>query len=202
MIRLWDMIRPTSCKVLFEKESVDALADDAELQVSFVAANIEAYLADPTKFALDDDFREDLLLRGIEDDDKRALIDLMDLNTLADLPDRAGLVGAILDRTAADVSALDGSVAQSLIKHSSPLTTQISLFNKCHAALSDDDVRGILADLPRPYSEIKSGNFNARLANTEENLALVEWLDARNIISSWSEGGWFSDDIRVNLYRR
>lgn len=189
-------------KVLFEKDSVDALADDTELQVSFVAANIEAYLADPTKFALDDDFREDLLLMRIEDDDKRALIDLMDLNTLADLPDRAGLVGAILDRTAADVSALDGSVAQSLIKHSTPVTTQISLFNKCHAALSDDDVRRILTDLPRPYSEIKSGNYSARLANTAENLALAEWLDARNIISSWSEGGWFSDDIRVNLYRR
>lgn len=189
-------------KVLFEKDSVDALADDTELQVSFVAANIEAYLADPTKFALDDDFREDLLLMRIEDDHKRAVIDLMDLNTLADLPDRAGLVGAILDRTAADVSALDGSVAQSLIKHSTPVTTQISLFNKCHAALSDDDVRRILADLPRPYSEIKSGNYSARLANTAENLALVEWLDARNIISSWSEGGWFSDNIRVNLYRR
>lgn len=189
-------------KVLFEKDSVDALADDAELQVSFVAANIEAYLVDPTKFALDDDFREDLLLRGIEDDDKRALIDLMDLNALTGLPDRAGLVGAILDRTAADVSTLGGSIAHALITHSRPLTTQISLFNKCHAALSDDDVRGILADLPRPYSEIKSGNYSARLANTAENLALVEWLDARNIISSWSKAGWLSDDIRVNLYRR
>jgi hypothetical protein len=189
-------------KVLFERDSVDALADDTELQVAFVAANIEAYLADPTKFALDDDFREGLLLSGIEDDDKRALIDLMDLDALADLPDRAGLVGAILDRSAADVSGLSGNVARSLIAHSRPLATQISLFNKCHAALNDDEVRQLLADLPRPYSEIKSGNYTARLPNTADNIALVEWLDARNIISSWSEGGWFSDDIRVNLYRR
>ena len=189
-------------KVLFEKDSVDALADDTELQVSFVAANIEAYLADPTKFALDDDFCENLLLSGIEDDDKRALIDLMDLDALADLPDRAGLVGAILDRSAADVSSLSGNVARSLIAHSRPLTTQVSLLNKCHAALNDDDVRGLLAGLPKPYSEIKSGNYSARLPHTADNLALVEWLDARNIISSWSKGGWFSDDIRVNLYRR
>lgn len=188
-------------KVLFEKDSLDALAGDAELQAAFVAANIESYLADPTQFALDDDFHETLLLGEITDDDKRALVDLMDLNALADLPERAGLVGTILDRTAADVSALDRSVARSLIAHSKPITTQISLFNKCHAALSDDDVRGILASLPRPYSEIKTGNYFARLANTAENLALVKWLDARSIISSWSEGGWFSNDIRVNPYR-
>jgi hypothetical protein len=32
-------------------------------------------------------------------------------------------------------------------------------------------------------------------------LELVKWLDARNIISSWSIA-LFGDAIRINLYRR
>ncbi len=61
---------------------------------------------------------------------------------------------------------------------------------------------GVLADLPRPFSEIRTGYLTPRLTKTPGNLALVRWLAARKIISSWSEGGIFVDDIRVNLFRR
>lgn len=189
-------------KITFSKGSLDALADHSDLQVLFVAANIATYLTDPDEFALDDDFREELLRAQINNGDKRAIVELMDLSALASLPERAALIGPIIDRTDANIADFNANIAQSLIVHSSPIATQISLFNKCHSLLSDNDVRQVLANLPRPFSEITTGYLTPRLPNSAENLALVKWLDSRNIISSWSEGGFFTDDIRVNLYRR
>ncbi len=71
------------------------------------------------------------------------------------------------------------------------------------AELSHDDVRQILAALPAPYSDIKTGYY-ARLDNNSENRTLLGWLDTRNIISSWSVESplFFTEYLRVNLYRR
>jgi len=189
-------------KITFTKESLDALADNWDLQVRFVAANIDTYLEDPDNFALDDDFREELLRSEIDNVAKLRIVELMDLGALAGLPERSALVGTIINNTDANISNLNGSIAQSLIIHSTPIATQISLLNKYHSLMADDEVRHVLAKLPEPFSEIKTGYNTPRLKNTPENQILVRWLDSRNIISSWSESSFFSDDIRVNLYRR
>jgi len=189
-------------KIAFTKDSFDALVDDADLQILFVAANIDAYLADPDAFALDDDMHEQLLGAEIATSEKRAIVDLMDLGALAEDPDRAALIGPIVDRANAGIPQIDAQAVQSLIIHSRPVATQISLFNKCQSLLTDDEVRHVLGNLPEPYSEIATGHYYVRLPNSPEGLALAAWLDSRNIISSWSQGGFFTDDIRVNLYRR
>jgi hypothetical protein len=67
--------------------------------------------------------------------------------------------------------------------------------------LAKEELRTVLRKLPKPYSDIKTGYGIPRLKNSPENLELVRWLDSRGIISSWSEGGLFTGDIRVNLYR-
>ena len=188
-------------KVTFTKDSLDALVQDASLQILFVAANVEEYLTNPDAFALDDDFREMLLETDISDKNKRAIIDLLDLNALSGLPDRAALIGPILARTDAKISNLNANIARSLILNSGPPRTQIALLNEVHSAFTDDEARQLLADLPRPYSEIRKGYNKPRLKNTVEHLSLVEWLDSRNIISSWTDGSWFTDDILVHLYR-
>ncbi|MDB4308323.1 hypothetical protein N9919_00135 [Porticoccaceae bacterium] len=188
-------------KIVFSNENLEALADYRNLQVLFVAANLDIYLTDPDNFALDDSFREELLRSEIKNVDKLQLVELMDLDALVDLPERSGLIGSIIDSTDADISNLNGSVAQLLIKHSTPIATQISLFNKCHSLMEDDEVRQALANLPEPFSEIQVGYNKPRLENTSENQALVRWLDSRSIISSWSDGGTFTNDIKVNLYR-
>ena len=203
-----DGLEPTKLRILigerritFSKESLDTLADTKDLQVLFVATNVDTYLADPDGFALDDGFREELLRSKIDQGAKRRIVDLMDLGALVGLPERSALVGSIINQQDANISNIDASIAQSLVAHSRPIATQISLFNKCHSLLADDEVRDILASLPRPFSEVKIGYSVPRLKNSPENLDLVRWLDSRNIISSWSEGGFFSNDIRVNLYR-
>ncbi|ALM53766.1 hypothetical protein [Halomonas huangheensis] len=188
-------------KINFTKESLDALTDNRDLQVLFVAANIDTYLEDPDNFALDDGFREELLQTGIDDTAKLGIVKLMDLGALAGLPERSALIGQIINNTNTKVSELDSSSAQAMIIHSNPIATQISLFNKYHSLMEDNEVRHVLASLPPPFSEIKTGYKTPRLENTPDNRNLVSWLDSRNIISSWSDDSLFNNDIRVNLYR-
>lgn len=188
-------------KVTFTTEILEALSGNRDLQVAFVATNIDIYLADPGSFALDDWFREELLQADIDQDAKRETVKLMDLTVLVDLPERSARIGPIINNADVNSFSLDGSVAQSLIEHSRPIATQISLLNKCHYLMTDDEVRHVLTKLPSPFCEIKTGYGVPRLRNNPENLALVKWLDSRDIISSWSEGSLFSNDIRVNLYR-
>ena len=189
-------------KIKFTKESFDALADIEDLQVLFVATNLDTYLTDPNIFALDDDFREELLRSDVDNAGKLGVVELMDLEALVDLPERSALIGPIISSADANISKIGGSSAQSLIIHSRPIATQISLFNKYHSLMSDDEVHHVLANLPHPFSEIKTGYFTPRLKNIPANRDFVKWLDSRNIISSWGEDRLFTDDIKVNLYRR
>ncbi len=191
-------------KITFSKENLDLLDVETDLPVLFVAENIESYLESPDEFALDDDFRASLLRMAISDSVKRAIVDLMDMNALTEFPDRAALIGPILDRTDIQLPQLDSLSARSLILNTEPVETQLSLFCKLHSTMTVEEVRQVLASLPKPFSEITIGYHIPRLSNSDENRGLVEWLDNRGIISSWSEGGgWFSgDDIRVNLKRK
>ena len=189
-------------KITFTKESLDALADNRDLQVLFVAANIEKYLADPGSFVFEDSFREELLRSKIDNVAKLKIVELMELEALVDLPDRSALIGPIIDQFDTVIPMPNGSVVQSLIMHSTPITTQISLFNKYHSLMTDDEVRHVLNSLPKPFCEIKTGYNVPRLQNTPENHDLVRWLDSRNIVSSWSVSEFFTDTIKVNLYRR
>lgn len=187
-------------KITFTKESLDKLADHSDLQVLFVAANIDIYLMDSDNYSLDDDFLDELLRTQIDILDKLRIVELMDLESLKILPKRSALIGPIIDKADGKISNLNGSIIQSLIRYSSPIATQISLFNKYHYLLTDSEVRSVLVNLPKPFSEIKTGYSTPRLHNTPENKDLVQWLDSRNIISSWKEG-MLADKLKINLYR-
>jgi putative heme iron utilization protein len=191
-------------KVSFSKENLDYLDASTGLRVLFVAKNIKAYLSSPDTFGLDDDFREKLLQAGITDTEKRAIIGLMDIAALTGRPERAAIIGSVLNRTDVNILGLDASIARSLILYSKPIGTQISLFNKLHASMTVDETRQVLAKLPKPFSEITTGYHSPRLPKSDENRSLVQWLETRGIISSWREGrgGLLGDEIRVNLRRR
>lgn len=188
-------------KVNFSKENLIAIQENIDLQVLFVVKNIDSYLKNEAMFALDDDFRELLLGQDIDDTSKLSIVRSMDLSVLNSLPARAGKVGGILENTGADVPALGADAARAVILNSAPLSVQISLFNAYQNILSDGEVREILAALPAPFSEIKTGYRAPRLDKTDINIAFVKWLDKRNIISSWSDA-LFGNAIRINLYRR
>lgn len=187
--------------ITFSEDSFAFLVEKQNLQVLYVASNIDRYLDDKTKFALDDNFRQKLLNSKISDDRKIKIIADMDLTSLASLPDRASIIGQIFHRVVADFGGLSAEAAQALIVHSKPIAAQISLFNRFQKALSDEEVSATLNQLPKPFSEIEPGWKQPTIPTTSENLELVEWLESRSIISS-SKPTFFTDEIRIYNRRK
>lgn len=186
-------------KITFSQENLDKLADYRDLQIHFVATNIKTYLDNPQEYEIDDIFREALLRTDIDEQTKLRIVELMDLEQLVNLPERAALIGPLIDASKVNSFNLSEGVVRSLVLHSSPITKQISLLNKYQSSLTNEQVRSILASLPKPFSEISFGHHQPKLKNTPENQDLIKWLDKRNIISS---PRFYPHDIKVNLYRR
>lgn len=186
-------------RISFSNDTVSALMEEIDLQLLFVVKNIEKYLTDVAEFGLDDDFRDRLLGENIGDGQKLATIRVMDLTSLGSLPARAGKVGMILERTGADTVMLNAEGAWAAIVNSAPVRIQISLFNRCEKLLSSAEILGVLAELPRPFSEINAGYHKPIIENTVQNVEFVEWLKRRKIISSWKLS--LLGDIRINLFR-
>lgn len=187
-------------RVTFDAGNLAALDGEIDLQTVFVAQNIASYLRDPSSFSIDDDFRERLLGADIADDEKRAIIGLMDLSVLPSFPERAGIIGPILLRTNGALPSLTPDIVKALIVNAKPVGTQIKLLNLLHETLEKNEVREVLGQLPDPYSKIQTGYARPLLKRTNENSELVRWLEARDIISSVGTPFW-SSDIMVYLYR-
>ncbi|MFC3069851.1 hypothetical protein [Phenylobacterium soli] len=188
-------------KITFSAENVNILASDRDLQVLFVAKNIDLYLAEQDEFSMDEEFSEELLGSNIDDNHKLSIIQSMDLATLASEPSRARAVGEVLVRTGVGELTLDGAAARTIVLNSSPIGAQISLLNMLNSLFDDSAIRDILRRLPAPFSEITTGYHTPVLEMNEANDQLAKWLEAREIISSSSKG-FFGDTIRINLFRR
>lgn len=202
-----DGLKPVKLKIIIEERKIEftddnlgELAEYRDLQLLFLSTNIDTYLAEQDNFSLDDDFRIDLLQTDISHINKLKIVESMDLHSVIDTPERIALVGAIIANSDVNLPNIDGDIASALIRNSSPVATQILLFNKYHTHLSDYGVRDVLMNLPKPYSEITSGYHTPRLKDTPENQVLLSWLDSRKFISSWKISEVFKE-IKVNLYR-
>lgn len=191
-------------KVSFSTENFSFIDDHDDLQLLFVTRNVDLYLAKESEFLVDDDFREKLLGCDIPDEHRITVMRAMDVSLFANMPSRAAVVGPILARTGTEISGLGPESCQQIIQSSKPIGIQIALFNKFQSKLDDQQVRATLGSLQEPFSEIKPGYVTPRIQGTVTNLEFVKWLEARRIISSWSQGGLFGldDDIRINLRRK
>ena len=187
-------------RVSFVAENLNELDGEIELQTLFLSQNIVTYLGDNSSFSIDDDLHERLLLTDISDEQKRKIIDLMDLSDLPSLPERAGIIGPVLLRTNGALASLTPDIVKTIVENAHPVRTQVQLLNLLHTALDKNEVRQVLAKLPYPYSRIQTGYSQPRLKSKNENIELVRWLDERDIISSVRKAPW-SDDIVVHLYR-
>ena len=187
-------------KVTFSAESFSGLPEGGGLKSLFAANNMAAFLSSDG-LTVDDDFREALLGENIDDKDRIAIIEAMDVGALAGNPTRAAILGPIVHRTGMDVGQFDSEAARTIILNSVPVDAQMALLRRFGGVLSNDDVRDILTRLPRPLSEIRIGYHSPRIKKTAEAVSFVDWLVSRGIISSWSET-WAGDEIRINLFRR
>jgi hypothetical protein len=96
-------------KLSFTTEVLEALASNADLQVLFVATNIETYLANPDSFELDDHFLEELLRSEIGAVAKSETVKLMDLTAIVTHPERSALLGPIIANAEVNEFNIDGT---------------------------------------------------------------------------------------------
>ncbi|SDP39390.1 hypothetical protein [Phyllobacterium sp. OV277] len=187
--------------ITFSEKAFSFLAGNEAPQVRFLAKNIDEYLASEDKFSVNDDFREKLLASNIEDDRKLKIIEKMDLTVLARISHRTSIVGRVFHRSNADVSHLTPEAAHAVIIYVEPVAVQISLFNKCQNLMSDEQVKAVIHQLPKPFSDIEPGWRQPTIANTSENREFVDWLESRSIISS-SKLTFFESEIRIFNFRK
>lgn len=188
--------------IYFSASNLAHLSEDLPLGVAFVAKNIAEFFEAKEQCNVDDDFRQKLLEANISDETRLRIIRTMDLNLLAELPERAATVGRILARTGIKMDEIGVGSARAIILNAKPLATQISLFNMLHDMMDDQQVKDILRSLPEPLSDIRPGFATPRIESSEVNLEFVAWLKSRGFISSWKRGGFFDDDIRMNMFRK
>lgn len=187
-------------KITFSQENFSKLEDNMDLQALFATRYIDKYLEFEEKLNIDDDFREQLLKSDIADEKKLQIIARMNLSLLIELPSRSALIGAIIYRTKADLNNITSEPAQIIVINSKPSKIQISLFNKYHSILSDEQVREIIQNMPSPFCEIKPGWRQPTIKNIPDNNEFVTWLKERKIISS-SKPTLFEDEIRIYNFR-
>lgn len=188
--------------VSLSPETFDRLEPYPDLQLLFLAEQIDVYFANAGSYSVDDDFRERLLGSNMAGEHKLAVVLSMDLSTLSGMPSRARAVGETIQAIGADdISMLDEAAARAIILNGTTVAAQIAFFNTFQALFDRDAAREILSHLPRPFSEISLGHHIPVLEMNDQNLELARWLKAKDVISSWSEG-WFGGSIRINLFRR
>ena len=84
-----------------------------------------------------------------------------------------------------DLNEFDFSFLIAVVQHASSTDLGISLFNKCHEQMNEDQIRQVLSELPSPYSTIAEYCVYPKIKKTQQNLALADWLQKRGVISSW-----------------
>jgi hypothetical protein len=182
------------------EEVFQAVQNDKTVVVCLLAHNIDKFLEDRSKFPIDDSIREMLLTSKISDAQKLLIIEDVDPATLPANASMAKQIGSIFNRVDIDTSAYGPDFVQALLQHATPLTAKVSLLNKCHKALSLEQVRQIIEGMPDPFPDALVAWRHPRIPNTPDNELLVKWLEERKIISSSRITAL--DDIKINTFRK
>lgn len=186
-------------KVVFAPSSFQNL-EDLDLQVLFLSMNFAAYEAGKAEYEIDDDFRAKLL-PTVPEAQKLAVLADMDEEYIARTPQVSAIVGPLLDRNPGARTDYSVGFIRAVIVDSREIDVQISLLNKMHQSLSVAEVREVLAHLPSPYQDIATFGKFPKIEDNERNRKLVQWLDDRNVISSFNDT-LFGGEIKINTFRK
>ncbi|PCD85243.1 hypothetical protein [Vibrio mediterranei] len=127
-------------KVKFSERNFDSIPEQRELQVHFIASYIDEYLTENDAFLLSDNYLESLLETEFPLTEKLKVIEQMDLSYLSDNRSLSALIANIIVKSDSSPKTINEDTARDLIINSSPIETQISILNKYHTLISDDEV--------------------------------------------------------------
>lgn len=187
-------------KVVFSREAFEQLEDDP-LKALFIELNFESYRTVCEKLPITDDIRVRLLRSDLAFSRKLAIIADVAPDTVPGNPSLAAAIGPVLNQSTEIVADLDYAFIHAVIVNSRPASLQVSLLNKLHGSMTPQEVRAIIQQLPKPYSDIAVFGKSPKLERHPLNEELASWLTERRLISS-STPSLLSDGIRLNTFRK
>jgi len=187
-------------KVVFSKEAFEQLEAD-NLKALFIELNFESYRNVREKLPIADEIRIRLLRSDLVLSCKLAIVADVAPNTVPGNPSMAAALGPVLNYSTETVADFDYAFINAVIVNSHPASLQVSLLNKLHRSMTPQEVRSIIQQLPKPYSDIASFGKSPKLERHPLNEELVSWLIERRLISS-STPTLLGDEIRLNTFRK
>jgi hypothetical protein len=187
-------------KVAFSSGALEQLEED-HLKALFIELNFESYRTVREKVPITDDIRVRLLKSNLALPHKLAIVADVAIDEVPGNPSLAAAIGPVLGQSSAAVADPDYSFIQAVIVNSRPASLQVSLLNKLHRSLTPQEVRTIIEQLPKPYSDIAVFGKSPKIDRHPLNEELVSWLTERRLISS-STPTLLGDEIRVNTFRK
>ncbi len=194
------MILIDTRKVRLNEHSFKEVSNDFGLMVSLLSKNIDEYLNNKEKYQIDDAARTALLQKEINDNQKVQLIHDMSDETITNNNNVAGIIGSIFNRIQVEPQDYSSHFLGAIISNSSPVETQIALFNKFYKRLSRLEITEIIKHLPLPFSDIAIFGKTPRIPNNVANTIFAAWLKEREIISSYSTT-FTKNDIKINTFK-
>jgi hypothetical protein len=185
-------------KVSLTEDSFSFVNHDNQLVAKLISRNFDSYLKGKEIYPISDDVRGLLLSSEININNKiKVCIDVTPSGSLEN-KQLSLLVANLLISNEIDCSKFDDVVLTSAIINAQTSSDSIQLLMKCLSIWDEQKTMKVLADLPRPFSEISLYGKRPKLINNEINFAFARLLETKGFISSLKEG---RGTIKINTFK-
>lgn len=164
--------------------------------IKLLVNNIDFYISEYEKYALEVDEIEQLLLAKIGERNKIFIIEHINTKNIIE---NENLINAIIHYTLKYDITLNIQVLESCLESNLNTETKVILLNTQINNLDKNITFELLNIIGGKYSEITRYGSSPILENTNTNKELIRLLDEKNYISSKNET---SKGIRVNTYKK
>lgn len=164
--------------------------------IKLLVNNIDFYISEYEKYALEVDEIEQLLLAKIGERNKIFIIEHINTKNIIE---NENLINAIIHYTLKYDITLNIQVLESCLESNLNTETKVILLNTQINNLDKNITFKLLNIIGGKYSEITRYGSSPILENTNTNKELIRLLDEKNYISSKNET---SKGIRVNTYKK
>lgn len=185
-------------RVALNENSFAFASKSEELASHLIANNIERYLAEKSRYDLEESLRERLLMMDISDANKAAIIADIDPGYVENNHQLGSVIAKIFKNLSIDKSLFHPTVLSSAIINAEHIDVSIDILIKCIPFSSGEWTMTLLEKLSSPYNDIASSGKRPKLQKTGRNKELARLLLEKNLVSSVVEK---LGVIRINTFK-
>jgi len=184
--------------VILTEDSFNFAGNDGQLVATLISNDFNTYFEQQEIYAINDDVRKLLLLSEINNENKVAVCLNVTPQGARESEKLSQLIANVLVVNDVDCSKVDDDVLSSAIVSAQNVSDSISIFMKCLPKWGPVKVMEVIADLPKPFSEISVYGKRPKIDNNKVNLEFAKLLEEKGYISSMKEKG---DSVIINTFK-